>query len=202
MASKSIHQQIRYIKDDVKNRADKMATRIAYEAAMDLVATHTSIMTDFYTYSPNSYRRTGNLRNNSLIPQITPRKEGETWKAGITVGSFRMANIYGKGATPDNIFNLMWMKGIRGLPKVGSEILSHSWTWKDGYHDYMENPRKWENPYWSGESKPYENVFKTNMKIGSKTTPNGTPHQVMCSVISLWGNDRGKEICDKYARYF
>ena len=47
-----------------------------------------------------------------------------------------MMDIY--NISPDNVFDLMWNQGIRGLPKESS----------DG---------SWVNPYWNPEI--YQNIF-------------------------------------------
>lgn len=197
--SKSLKQQIDEIKRDVNKKSEKLTKELSKEAMKDLVDVHKSIIADFYSYQPKSYKRTFELRDHSRINQL-PMKINHGWISGIVVGSFSMQDTYSGDITPDNIFNLMWMKGVRGLPRVGSRILTNSWLFGGIYYDYGENPRKWENPYWSWDSEPYENVFKTSAKINKKTTDYGTPHQVMCSAIYIWGKAQGKSLCNKYAK--
>lgn len=71
------------------------------------------IMDDFYaSYSPSLYNRTDNLRGGTIFTGRTTRNTG-----GVLVDSAGVGQH--KEASGEDVFDLMWNQGIRGLPAVG-----------------------------------------------------------------------------------
>lgn len=130
---------IRDIKQDVGRVANKIARGVARIALDDLCEAHSSIMDDFYGgytpvksyyfYNPihgtvyegyaHGYKRTGNLRNNSLTPLSITQSGTNGFKASVFVGSQKMdsyINSTGRIFPASGVFDLMWNQSIRGLP--------------------------------------------------------------------------------------
>lgn len=127
------------IKIDVGRVANKIARGVAQIALQDLQEAHSAIMDDFYGgYTPVSsyyyynyvygrvwagishgYRRTGNLRNNSIIPQGISSVGKHGFKASVLIGAMNMndyINSTGRVFPASNVFDYMWNYGTRGLP--------------------------------------------------------------------------------------
>ena len=73
------------------------------------------------TYSgiSHGYRRTGNLRENSLIPQGVSPAGAHSFKATVQVSAANMdgyINSTGAVFPGSGVFDLMWNQGVRGLP--------------------------------------------------------------------------------------
>lgn len=137
--SSNASQIISDIKADVVKMAHKICRGIAEVALFDMREAHSEIMSSYYGgYTPvdsytfynygkdgkfysgrtHGYRRTGNLRDNSIIP-LNVVSHGDTASASIQVGSANMDSyINSSGAifSADKVFDLVWNKGIRGLP--------------------------------------------------------------------------------------
>ncbi len=137
--SNSWAEIIRDIKQDVGRIANKIARTVAEIALFDLEEAHSSIMDDFYNgYTPvnsytyynyvwgrlwmgkaRGYRRTGNLRDNSLTPLPVTPSGTNGFKASVFVGSQKMdsyINSTGRIFPASGVFDLMWNQSIRGLP--------------------------------------------------------------------------------------
>lgn len=189
MASKSIYKQFRDIEKEVMNIARNISKDLSKEVVKDLRNAHQQIMKNYYSaYTPsgrNKYVRTKNLYNNSIIPQ-DPIDSWDTYDSGIVVGSFRMNENY--NISKDNVFDLMWNKGVRGLPKIGLRTL--------------ENGRKWYNPFWISKYGERGNVFRTSITIGNYTTKEGTPAQVMADLTNHWKEACGATACDRIVKKY
>lgn len=187
IATKSISGQFDDIKKEVKAMMKELTREVSKEAVSDLKKVHRQIMDDFYgKYTPHGkfkYVRTKNLYHNSIIPQ-DPIQHDITSDAGIVVGSFMMHDNY--NISPDNVFDLMWNKGVRGLPKVGTKPLA--------------NGEVWHNPTWISKYGERENVFKTSITLGGYSTKTGTPHQVMAEITNHWKEANGENICSEIGK--
>lgn len=192
---KSFNEQLRKIKKEVERMAEDFAYDLAHQAEQEMRLAHKQIIDNFYKgHSTTSYHRRGGLYN-SLIPQEVYSIKSKSYNASIVVGSFNMKDHYRKGATPDNVFDLMWNQGIRGLPKQGTEPLSKSFTF---YGNHFEQGEIWVNPYWSGSDGPYHNLFTTTISIGKyKTKTPGTPADVMADFVEHWGMTNGIDACKR-----
>lgn len=127
------------IKQDVGRVANRIARGTAQVALNDLQEAHSAIMDDFYGgYTPVSsyyyynkvygrvwagiahgYRRTNNLRNNSIIPQKIVQVGSHGFQAEILVGAMNMddyINSTGHVFPASNVFDYMWNYSTRGLP--------------------------------------------------------------------------------------
>jgi hypothetical protein len=197
---KSYREQLNDIRTEIGNIATSFSKGLAEQAHEDLKAAHRQIIDNFYAaHDPNSYNRKEGLYD-SIIPQGVNHSSNKknTYEASIVVGSFRMDDHYRGDITPDNIFDLMWNKGVRGLPKIGMDTLDHNYTWLETFYDYGNNPRRWENPYWSGQDEPYHNIFLTKITMGSYTTKKASvPNIAMIDFVNHWKQANGKKACDK-----
>lgn len=179
--AKSLSKQISDIKDDVNNICKKFTKELSKQVVDDLTTVFIDIVDNFYSAYPNpeEYIRTHNLYN-AIIPQAPIEISKRGYNSGIVVGSFNMYDNY--NISPDNVFNLFW-KGVRGLPKVGTRIL--------------DNGDVWHNPTWVSKYGEYENVFRTQVVLGSYVSKEGTPQQIMQDIIEHWGEASGILACDK-----
>ena len=198
---KSFVQQIQNIKREIGVMANDFTYKLAKQAEKDMIDAHKQIIDNFYSaHDPNSYNRKEGLYD-SIIPQeVEHTNQTRSYQATVKVGSFRMEDHY--RANPDIIFDLMWNRGVRGLPKRGTErILNKSYVFGFGknktYYDYGENPRYWENPFWSSTGDPYHNKFITVITMNGKTTSAGVPNQVMYEFVNNWDKFSGKISCKK-----
>ena len=139
MAFTDAYALIAEIKREVGQDANKIARGVATIAFDDLQIAHQEIMNSFYGgYSPVSsywfiwekdgrlfqgtdhgYRRTGNLRENSIIPRGVTKSGEHGFMATIEVGSSGMSdykNSTGHTFPAAGVFDLMWNQSIRGLP--------------------------------------------------------------------------------------
>lgn len=194
--AKSYRKQFNEIRTEIGNIGTSFAIELAKQAEKDLIKAHHQIISNFYAaHDPNSYNRQEGLYD-SIIPQGINHhnSKSNTYQAGVVVGSFRMDDHYNGDATPDNIFDLMWNKGVRGLPKYGQNPLSHSYSF---YNHHFNEGEKWRNPYWSGTGDPYHNIFLTKVTMGSYTTKEGVPNVVMRDFVNHWKEANGLKACDK-----
>ena len=194
MATKSIYRQFREIEKDVLNIANNIVKDLSKEVVKDLKNAHEEIMKNYYeaytpkAYTPkgrNKYVRTKNLYHNSIILQ-DPYPSWDIYDSGVVIGSFRMNDNY--NISPDNVFDLMWNKGVRGLPKIGLRTLD------DG--------EKWQNPFWKSKYGERENVFRTSITIGNYTTREGTPAQVMADLTNHWKEACGEDACTRITKKY
>lgn len=169
---KRVSQQIGYIERDVNNICDVFAKEVSYQASEDLKDAHQQVIDKFYdAYNPNKYNRSYNLYNSGIVQK--PIKKGNgVYTSGIIVGSFDMMDIY--NISPDNVFDLTWNQGIRGLPK---ESENGDWT----------------NPHW--DQSKYQNEFRTSIKIGNYSTFEGTPDEIFDDFVNHWDIANGKQAC-------
>ena len=73
----------------------------------------------FYSGRSHGYRRTYNLRENSIIPQGVIPSGKHSFKAQISIGSQNMndyVNVTNHVFPASAVFDLIWNQGIRGLP--------------------------------------------------------------------------------------
>ena len=193
---KSTREQLRNIKESIGLLGGEFAKQLARQASRDMQDLHTEIVRQFYdSYDPNRYNRSYGLYN-SLIPQPVIQTGNKEYEGKIVVGSFGMEDYYGPGATPDNVFDLMWNKGVRGLPHHGAHPLNKTYNWQGiTFHE----GERWFNPYWSGQDDPYRNLFRAHISMGAFETE-GTPHQVMKDFVFHWKFASGLEACDRIYR--
>ena len=195
--SKSYKQQLHDIKQEIGIMANDFAKKLAKQAENDMIAAHKQIIDNFYNaHDPNSYNRKEGLYN-SIIPQKTEHDEfkSKTYSATVKIGSFNMEDHY--RANPDIVFDLMWNRGVRGLPKRGINPLEHSFSFKG---NSFEKGEIWVNPYWSSTNDPYKNKFITTITMNSKTTNPGVPNQVMYEFVDNWDKFSGKKSCDEISK--
>ena len=172
MASQSISGQFSEIREEVIKIAKDIARETAKEVPKDLKKAHKQIMDSFYnSYSPRRYVRTHNLGNNSPIEQGVVGSGGG-FDAGLVVGSFRMNENY--NISPDNVFDLMWNKAIRGLPAFGTRKLA--------------NGKNWVNPFFQ--------TFSVSISLNGYGS-SGTPHQVMEDITNHWKEAGGEAACER-----
>ena len=159
--------EIHKIKEDVNKIASKLSKGLAQKARHNMTDAFANILDNFYKgHGPSRYRRTYNLRK-SLISNRTYSIGGNRCKAIVNVGSSKMGE-YNERITAGNVFNLMWIKGVRGLPRTGES--------------------GWTNPAWSGEGDPYHNIFNTSISIDDyESSRKSTPHNIMSDFVNNWG---------------
>lgn len=132
---------INEIKRDVGKIANKIVYTVAIIAMDDLVKAHKNIMKSYYEgYTPvdhyfydytdkdgvrhsgitHGYRRTYNLGENSRTPIGVVRKGKHSCRAIINISSDNMEDytnhVTGSQFPASSVFDLVWNKGIRGLP--------------------------------------------------------------------------------------
>lgn len=197
MASSGYRQQLINIKTDVGKIASKLAHGLAEEAEKDLIKAHDQIIDNYYkAHDPNSYNRKHNLYNALTSHQISQRHRtigGQVFTASVVVGYEDMNDVY--RAPVETIFDLMWNKGVRGLPHHGNNPLNKSWTNPVTGEYYSYNNEKWVNPYW--DLRIYHNVFTTSITIGKYTSKVGVPNNVMKDIVNHWWQANGEETCNK-----
>ena len=177
----SLKQQMKTIKEDVNKIGKQFTKELSQYVVEDLIDTFVQIVDNFYDAypDPDRYVRTHNLYN-AILPQ-NPIQKGKGYCSGIVVGSFNMFDNY--NTSPDNVFDLFWNKGVRGLPKVGIRTLDST-------------GEKWTNPTWESKYGECENVFRTQVTLGTHISILGTPHQVMKDITEHWGDAKGILACD------
>lgn len=121
MINKSYREQINAIKNDVRKSYDGIVKDLSKQAKKDLTSAAFLIINDFYdSYTPMFYKRKHNLYNMVIPKTIEKYGENNAYIASVSTMSVVMDDIYGKTSkaniTPDDIYNLMWNAGHRGLP--------------------------------------------------------------------------------------
>ncbi len=177
MASTSLYTIINEIKQDISRIGNKIAKGVATVAFQDLQEAHREIMESFYNgYTPvrsyrfwyekdghvfmgkkPGYKRTNNLRYNSIIPEGIVSSGKHSFQATIQVGASNMSdytNNTGRTFPAEGVFDLMWNQSIRGLPPgnrghVGTFSISAapvgvgiSGSPENAMHDFVE---QWGN---------------------------------------------------------
>ena len=190
---KSYVQQFEDIKREIGMMANDFAHELAIQAEKDLISAHKQIIDNFYSaHDPNSYNRKEGLYD-SIIPQgVHHTEKVRTYNATVKIGSLRMDDHY--RANPDIVFDLMWNRGVRGLPKRGVNPLEHSYSF---YDNHFEEGQVWINPYWSSQGDPYHNKFITTITMNGKSTKEGVPNQVMYEFVDNWDKFSGKKLCNE-----
>ena len=202
MAKKSIIKinEIWKIKQDIQHLEKELTNQLINKAEDNMVSAFKSIINDFYNnYSPSSYRRKRELTD-ALINHHVYKYSNNKARAVIKIGSNNMSNNY--RISPDNILDLMWIQGIRGLPRQGDNSINRKFSWP-----ISRTERKtwypgevWVNPFWSGEVDPYRNIFNTTIDIDGYSTPaKMKPHNIMIDFVNKWGMIAGNE-CDKIVK--
>ena len=190
-----IWDQIDVILKDLNSIKETFETELPKRAENDLVYAHKSIIASYYAQypNPNTYRRKANGQNLMSTLFYKKTKKGST---KIKIGSEGMGSHGRKGypdINEDNVFDLMWNSGIRGLPKMGDTPLTHDVDWMGNHFNAGEH---WINPKWSGEGEPWRNKYKARL-FG---VPAGTPDEVMAGYMDRWpeldGEDHADEVAD------
>lgn len=190
-------KQLQTIIDDLDTIKREFDKQLAECAERDIIEVHKSIVSDYYSeYTPNSYRRhsSGGL-GDTIISHRAFRGA-----ATVLVGAEGMGS-HGRKKRPDitkeNVFDLAWNQGIRGLPREGSVELSHDVRWLGNHFKAGEI---WRNPFWSGSDDPYRNIFTTSYTGGSgRSTITGAPADVLDNYVSNWDKYDGKKHADEVA---
>ena len=180
------------IKDDVEKIASTLSNELSKKAEKGMVKAFDSIIDNFYKYSPISYNRHNDLYN-MLINHNTHMFNKYKYRASIKIGANDMSDH--QRASAATIYDLMWIHGVRGLPKQGNNALSHDFTWytPTGIKRWHEG-EIWQNPFWG---KQYENIFQTGINVDEYIT-NGKkiPQNIMKDFVENWGVI-GRAECDK-----
>lgn len=167
---------------------NKFESDLVKSAEINLIRSYDSIVKLFYDTKPKNkqYHRKHNLYNGL--------HSHKTWgdKAKIIVSDNDVQDVY--KASKEVVFDYFWNKGLRGLPKQGSKLLTHSYNYLGTQFNFGE---KWVNPYWSGESTPYYNIFNPSITLGGYTTIKGSPSEVMKDFVENWDKAYGLEECKK-----
>ena len=175
------------IKEDVNKLASTLSKELARKANETMVQTYNSIIDNFYnSYTPSAYHRHKNLYK-ALISNRTYSISDNESRAIIKVGSANMGDY--KRTTAGNVFDLMWIHGVRGLPKTGSTSLNKTFSWYTPYGRKTWNEGEvWKNPFWSHRNDPYRNVFETAVDVEDYSTGSKMiPQNVMIDFINSWG---------------
>lgn len=192
--SDSIKKQINQIKSEIGRMGSDFTKGIAKQIEEDFHDVHQMIIDQFYdAHDPSKYNRSYGLYNSARTYCIK-NKTNSNYTVGINVSSDFMQDYY--KTEKENVFDLMWIHGVRGLPKQGNLPLSLSYTFQG--HSFQAGER-WENPYWSGESDPYHNIFIPTIHYGNYTTNSKmkTPNNVMYDFVMNWDKANGKATCDR-----
>ena len=195
----SYRKQINMIKADVGRIANNLSKGLAEQAKKDLVKSHDQILDNYYkAHNPSSYNRKHNLYNSIMNHTIKKKNKsagGRSYTASVIIGGAGMNEVYRISA--DNVFDLVWNKGVRGLPKQGKNPITKDWINPITQIHYSYNNERWQNPYWSGTNDPYHNIFMTSIVIGNYISKVGIPNNVMKDVVDHWWQANGKTTCEK-----
>lgn len=180
-------QQINAIKKDVGMIAYKLSYGVAKIAREELIQIHSLLVNSFYSeYSPSSY-----VRGRQLAHTIDPKnisKFGEKrYQASVDVkphGSYRH--------NENDVFDLIWNKGNRGLPPYGSSPLQKSYVFA-GHR--FEQGQIWVNPYWGDE---YGSTYNVTAKLNSVSVSANTLDKAMLQFVDNWWTNFDIA-CDKVA---
>lgn len=178
--AKTLASQIADIKRESNQMAAALAKDVAETARRDLARAQEKIIDNYYEkYEPTSYRRKYGLYRTLLERDKKVHGGNKTYVASIEVGSEDLDDHYGSKSRPDigpdNIFDLVWNDGIRGLPDHGDVT-------------------GWINPYY-GDA--YGSNCKLPLEYEGVSVGADTPDAVLTEFKNIWGETRGKEACDK-----
>lgn len=192
-------KELQKVLDDLDMMQHEFSKQLADKAERDLVDAHQSIIAEFYSgHSPRSYhRRSMGLDQTILDHKSQAGNAKGRYTASVRVGSQDMGPHGNRDdISRDNVFDLVWNSGIRGLPEQGASPLSHDVRWLGHYFAAGEI---WHNPFWSGEGTPYHNIYKAKYVADSGSTIEGSPHAVMTDLVKRWGKLSGGAYADKIA---
>ena len=175
--AKSIKQQINDIKMDVGNICHRIGYEFAKNVTEDLSNVHRQIIENYYSsYSPRQYSRNGSANLYETIHKIKPGKTsghqaGKQYLGGIEVGGFGFTGYHNiinsrlGGLNNENILDLMWNQGIRGLPAFGATPATVTLDDGSSYSYY------WTNPYFMR--------FVATAGLNGKVFTANTPHVLL-----------------------
>lgn len=195
---KTLTGQIKDIQNDLKNIKHTIESEMAKKIETDLIKSHDIIISAFYAgHKPFSYHRHG---MGGLYNSIYKHKNFGTG-AYIIVSNLDMEEHY--RISSEVVLDFMWNKGIRGLPKQGSRLLTRNVDLSEIFDrsgnsklvKYNLNNEVWKNPYWSGEEEPYHNIFTPSLVFGKYISPKGTPNDIMTSLVNNWDKAYGRDHC-------
>lgn len=198
------------ILSDLCKIANDMSNKMAEKAKDDLNKAFDDVVSNYYSvYEPRHYHRhgIGGLYRALISSNVSNGGIGKLYsrKAVMKVGSIDMPNYnkrVAKYGGHDAVFDLIWNKGVRGLPQYGSTPLSHYFIYSINGKliNSGEQGKVWKNPYWN--QKKYKNEFRTNIAIGSRMTIEGTPHKVLEDYVTRWAKEVGSDYCDKISKQY
>lgn len=188
MKNDSYFTQFDEIKKDLKKVQKEIVKHYSIQAEKDLIKAFDSLIDSFYSqYKPNSYNRKHNLYY-ALENHKCKYSNGVTGIASIDVNPNDMNSVY--RTNKENVFDLIWNKGIRGLPPRGDHPVENSFSWRNpntssGWQYYSEGSDRWVNPYWSGYNEPYKNLFNVFADIRGYSIK-GKPRFAMQNFVDNW----------------
>lgn len=178
--AKTLESQIADIKRESNQMAAALAKEVAEVARRDLARAQEKIIDTYYeAYSPRRYSRKGGLYKTLLERDKTVHGGNKTYVASIEVGSEDMDDHYGSKSRPDigpdNIFDLVWNDGIRGLPDHGDAT-------------------GWINPYFGPE---WGSECRLPLEYEGASIGASTPDNVLTEFKNTWGETCGQAACTK-----
>lgn len=183
--------------DDILNDVKLIKRDIPFEvgkvAKNDFELAHRIIVKEFYSsYSPNTYKRKNELEK----VKSNVVSSGGKCVVNVSFGSFLMSGNYRR--SPDDIFDLIWNRGIRGLPPQGDNPLNKSFEYvvNGNLINWGTEGEIWINPYWSGAGDPYHNKIKVKVVIDGISTSVGIPNKVMDEFADKW-QKKGEKLIDE-----
>lgn len=115
MVTKSYSEQFNLIKKDIRKSYDGIVNDMSREAKKDLDKAATDIIYDFYNSRiPDYYIRTDNFKTSLIKNSITKYGQDNGKMAYVVLSSIPMDELY--HAEKDFVFDVIWNRGIRGLP--------------------------------------------------------------------------------------
>ena len=192
-------KELQKVLNDLDKIQRTFSRELAAKAERDLTDAHQSIIAEFYAkHDPSSYhRRSAGLDQTILYHKSRHGNRAGIYRAKVRIGSADMGPHGNReDISADNVFDLVWNRGIRGLPYMGSEPLSKDIRWLGHYFAAGD---RWRNPFWSAEGDPYHNIYRAKYHADTGTTREGTPDQVMADIVNRWGELSGSAYADKIA---
>ena len=180
MTAKTVNGQFANIKRESNQMAAALAKEVAEVARRDLARAQEKIIDNYYNaYSPHKYRRKTGLYRTLLERDKQVHGGNKSYTASIEVGSEDLEDHYGSKSRPDigpdNIFDLVWNDGIRGLPDHGDES-------------------GWINPYYGDE---WGSDCRLPLEYEGSNIGADTPDNVLTEFKNTWGETCGQAACDK-----
>ena len=188
-------KQLEEIVKDLDKIKASFENGLAAAAEKDMIKAHDTIVSNFYAgHDPSSYRRLGDA-SQDLYSTIADHNHGRNQYGGYAMARISSEDMGPHGRarksrpdiTKDNVFDLVWNEGIRGLPREGVTPLA-------------DTDDVWHNPYWSGRGPDWHNVFRTQVRGLRGSTRMGTPRAVMDDFVNRWGYLNGSKHADDIAR--